>query len=42
MLRGRGQQSMAVDGLLAEVRAGRSQVLMVRGEPGQLTTRWAR
>jgi hypothetical protein len=34
MLRGRGQQCVAVDQLLARVRAGRSQVLVVRGEPG--------
>jgi DNA-binding CsgD family transcriptional regulator len=34
MLRGRGQQCMALDGLLAEVRAGRSRVVMVGGEPG--------
>ena len=34
MLRGRGQQCVAVDQLLALVRAGRSQVLVVRGEPG--------
>jgi AAA ATPase domain len=31
---GRGQQCEALDGLLAEVRAGRSRVLVVRGEPG--------
>src|SRR6266704_1440350 len=34
MLRGRGQQCRVLDGLLAEVRAGRSRVLVVRGEPG--------
>jgi AAA ATPase domain len=34
MLRGRRQQCKAVDGLLAVVRAGRSRVLVVRGEPG--------
>jgi DNA-binding CsgD family transcriptional regulator len=34
MLRGRGQQCSVLDGLLAEVRAGRSQVLVIRGEPG--------
>src|SRR5260370_38748325 len=34
MLRGRGQQCRALDGLLADVRAGRSRVLVVRGEPG--------
>jgi DNA-binding CsgD family transcriptional regulator len=34
MLRGRGQQRRALDGLLAEVRAGRSRVLVVHGEPG--------
>src|SRR5260370_35082923 len=34
MLWGRGQQYRALDGLLAEVRAGRSRVLVVRGEPG--------
>jgi DNA-binding CsgD family transcriptional regulator len=34
MLRGRGQQCVAVDELLALVRAGRSQVLVMRGEPG--------
>jgi len=34
MLRGRGQQCRALDGLLGEVRAGRSRVLVVRGEPG--------
>jgi DNA-binding CsgD family transcriptional regulator len=31
---GRREQCSRVDGLLAEVRAGRSQVLVVRGEPG--------
>src|SRR5712692_8946479 len=31
---GRGQQCRALDGLLAEVRAGYSRVLVVRGEPG--------
>jgi DNA-binding CsgD family transcriptional regulator len=31
---GRRQQCEALDGLLAEVRAGRSRVLVVRGEPG--------
>src|SRR5260370_30753142 len=34
MLRGAGQQCMAVDRLLADVRAERSRVLVVRGEPG--------
>ncbi len=34
MLRGRGQQCRALDGLLADARAGRSRVLVVRGEPG--------
>jgi len=34
MLRGRGQQCRALDGLLADVRAGRSRVLVLRGEPG--------
>src|SRR6266566_4033850 len=34
MLRGRRQQCRAVDGLLADVRAGRSRALVVRGEPG--------
>jgi hypothetical protein len=34
MFRGRGQQCRALDGLLAEVRAGYSRVLVVRGEPG--------
>jgi AAA ATPase domain len=34
MLWGRRQQFMPVDGLLADVRAGRSRVLVVRGEPG--------
>src|ERR1700722_2588364 len=34
MLWGRREQCMALDGLLAEVRAGRSRVLVVRGEPG--------
>jgi DNA-binding CsgD family transcriptional regulator len=34
MLRGRGQQCGMLDVLLAEVRAGRSRVLVVRGEPG--------
>ena len=34
MLWGRRQQFMAMDGLLADVRAGRSRVLVVRGEPG--------
>ncbi len=34
MLWGRRQQCEALDGLLAEVRAGRSRVLVVRGEPG--------
>jgi hypothetical protein len=34
MLRGRGQQCRVLDGLLAEVRAGRSRVLVIRGEPG--------
>jgi DNA-binding CsgD family transcriptional regulator len=34
MLRGRSQQLRAIDGLLADVRAGRSRALVVRGEPG--------
>src|SRR6266853_1408393 len=34
MLWGRGQQCRVLDGLLAEVRAGRSRVLVMRGEPG--------
>jgi DNA-binding CsgD family transcriptional regulator len=34
MLWGRQQQCEALDGLLAEVRAGRSRVLVVRGEAG--------
>jgi predicted ATPase len=34
MLRGRGQQCRVLDGLLAEVRTGRSRALVVRGKPG--------
>src|ERR1700720_477147 len=34
MLRGRGQQCGVLDGLLGEVRPGRSRALVVRGEPG--------
>jgi DNA-binding CsgD family transcriptional regulator len=34
MLRGRGKQLKALNGLLADVRAGRSRVLVVCGEPG--------
>ncbi len=34
VLRGRGEQLKTLDGLLADVRAGRSRVLVVRGEPG--------
>jgi DNA-binding CsgD family transcriptional regulator len=34
MLRGRSQQCRDLDGLLADVRAGRSRALVVRGEPG--------
>jgi predicted ATPase len=34
MLRGRREQVHALDGLLADVRAGRSRALVVRGEPG--------
>src|SRR5258708_4774394 len=34
MLWGRRQQCEALDGLLADVRAGRSRVLVVSGEPG--------
>ena len=34
MLRGRGQQCGALDGLLVDVRAGGGRVLVVRGEPG--------
>jgi predicted ATPase len=31
---GRRQESEALDGLLADVRAGRSRAMVVRGEPG--------
>jgi DNA-binding CsgD family transcriptional regulator len=34
VLRGRLQQCQALDGVIADVRAGRSRVLVVRGEPG--------
>src|ERR1017187_5624883 len=34
MLRGRGKQCMALGGLLAEVRAGQSRTLVIRGEAG--------
>jgi DNA-binding CsgD family transcriptional regulator len=34
ILQGRGQQCRALDELLADVRAGRSRALVVRGEPG--------
>src|SRR5882724_6747474 len=34
MLWGRRQQCRALDGLLADVRTGRSRVLVLRGEPG--------
>jgi AAA ATPase-like protein len=34
MLRGCGQQCGVLDGLVSDVRAGRSRVLVVRGEPG--------
>jgi len=34
MLRGRGNHCLALDGLLADVRAGRSRALVVRGEAG--------
>ncbi len=34
MLRGRGVECGVLDGLVAEVRAGRSRVLVVGGEPG--------
>ena len=34
MLWGRRQQCRALDGLLADVRAGRSRALVIRGEPG--------
>jgi hypothetical protein len=34
MLRGRGPQCVGLDQLLAQVRAGRSRVLVVGGEPG--------
>src|SRR6266849_3916402 len=34
VLRGRRQQCETLDGLLADVRAGRSRALVVRGEPG--------
>jgi hypothetical protein len=34
MLRGRREQCAALDGMLAEVRAGRSRALVVRGGPG--------
>ena len=33
-LRGRGQQRRALDGLLADARAGRSRVLVIGDEPG--------
>src|SRR5258706_898028 len=33
-LRGRSRQCGIVDGLLADVRAGRSRALVLRGEPG--------
>jgi hypothetical protein len=34
VLRGRAEQLKTPDGLPADVRAGRSRVLVVRGEPG--------
>jgi hypothetical protein len=34
MLWGRRQQFISLDGLLADVRAGRSRVLVIRGEAG--------
>src|SRR5258708_39675219 len=34
MLRGRGVECGVLDGLVAEVRAGRSRVLVIGGEPG--------
>ena len=34
MLRGRANQCLVLDGLLADVRAGRSRALVVRGEAG--------
>ena len=34
MLRGRTRQRAAIDGLLVDVRAGRSRALVLRGEPG--------
>jgi DNA-binding CsgD family transcriptional regulator len=34
MLRGRRQECSTLDGLLADARAGRSRVLVIRGEPG--------
>ena len=34
LLRSRREQCGVLDGLLADVRAGRSRVLLVRGEPG--------
>jgi DNA-binding CsgD family transcriptional regulator len=34
MLRGRGQQCGVLAGLLADVRAGRSRALVIRGDPG--------
>ena len=34
MLRGRANQCLALDGLLADVRSGRSRALVVRGEAG--------
>src|ERR1017187_8663054 len=34
MLRGRGKQCRALGGLLAEVRAGQSRTLVIRGEAG--------
>ena len=33
-LRGRREQCSYLDGLLADVRGGRSRALVVRGEPG--------
>src|SRR5260370_10563727 len=34
MLRGRGDEQLVIDGLLADARAGRSGVVVVRGEAG--------
>ena len=34
MLRGRAKQCRLIDALIAEVRSGRSRVMVLRGEPG--------